>query len=66
MTDWVVQTAARQLASWQANGLDLQLSVNISASNLEDPSFVDRILAIIRITACGRTVWNSRSRKAPS
>jgi EAL domain-containing protein (putative c-di-GMP-specific phosphodiesterase class I)/GGDEF domain-containing protein len=47
MTDWVMRAATQQLRSWQAAGIDLQLSVNISAGNLEDPSFVERVLTII-------------------
>lgn len=47
MTDWVLRTATRQLRSWQDDGMEIRLSVNVSASNLDDASFVDRVLAII-------------------
>ncbi|RZI60543.1 MAG: sensor domain-containing phosphodiesterase [Zymomonas sp.] len=47
MTDWVIRKAVRQIQDWQAVGIDLQLSVNVSASNLEDPGFVQRVLAVV-------------------
>ena len=34
MTAWVLEAALKQLAAWRAAGLDLQLSMNVSASNL--------------------------------
>jgi predicted signal transduction protein with EAL and GGDEF domain len=36
-TDWVIGTALDQLAAWRAGGIDLQLSVNVSAANLREP-----------------------------
>lgn len=37
--DWVLEQALRQLAAWQAAGLQLSVAVNISASQLLAPSF---------------------------
>jgi EAL domain-containing protein (putative c-di-GMP-specific phosphodiesterase class I)/GAF domain-containing protein len=41
-TDWVIGTALDQLVAWRAKGMDIQLSVNISAANLREPDFVER------------------------
>jgi diguanylate cyclase (GGDEF)-like protein/PAS domain S-box-containing protein len=37
---WVLEQACRQLASWRAEGRDLWMSVNVSASQLAQPDFV--------------------------
>jgi EAL domain-containing protein (putative c-di-GMP-specific phosphodiesterase class I) len=44
-TEWVIGTALDQLAAWRAGGIDLQLSVNVSAANLREPDFVERTRA---------------------
>jgi EAL domain-containing protein (putative c-di-GMP-specific phosphodiesterase class I) len=43
MTRWVLDTALRQLAHWREAGLEHRLSVNVSASNLKDPSFAEQV-----------------------
>lgn len=43
VTNWVVDTALRQLGQWCAAGLAITLSVNVSASNLEEADFVERV-----------------------
>jgi EAL domain-containing protein (putative c-di-GMP-specific phosphodiesterase class I)/GGDEF domain-containing protein len=47
-TVWVVDTALRQLAAWRDQEMALQMSVNVSASNLLEPDFVGRIVAGLR------------------
>ncbi|PVX30403.1 putative bifunctional diguanylate cyclase/phosphodiesterase [Sphingomonas pokkalii] len=42
-TQWVLDRALDQLAQWQAMGLDLMLSINISAANLMEVDLVQRI-----------------------
>ncbi|WP_043359644.1 bifunctional diguanylate cyclase/phosphodiesterase [Belnapia sp. F-4-1] len=42
-TDWVMQQAMGQLAAWRRAGLDLRLSVNVSATNLAEPDFATRV-----------------------
>ena len=42
MTAWVLDRALEQLVAWRASGLDLQLSVNVSAGNLGEPDFAER------------------------
>jgi EAL domain-containing protein (putative c-di-GMP-specific phosphodiesterase class I) len=44
-TAWVMETALKQLSTWCAAGLDLQLSVNVSAANLIEPDFMEQVTA---------------------
>jgi len=47
-TQWVLEHALDQLAAWSAAGLDLTLSINISAANLMEADLIQRIqLALI-------------------
>ena len=43
LTVWVVSEALRQLAEWQAKGITLRVSVNVSAIDLQDASFADTL-----------------------
>jgi EAL domain-containing protein (putative c-di-GMP-specific phosphodiesterase class I) len=43
LTDWVVVAAAKQKAAWAAENPELEVAVNISAKNLEDLDFPDRL-----------------------
>ncbi len=43
-TTWVLEAALRQLASWAREGLELRLSVNVSATNLTEPDLAERVL----------------------
>ena len=38
--NWVIQTAARQLSTWLAQGFAFRMAVNISVTQLQDPDFV--------------------------
>lgn len=51
MTEWVACTALSQLAAWNGEGLDLSLSINISASNLDRQDFPARLVDLAR--RCG-------------
>lgn len=42
-TAWVLDTAMRQRRIWQDDGLDLQLSINVSAANLEESDFAMQV-----------------------
>ncbi|WP_243951629.1 putative bifunctional diguanylate cyclase/phosphodiesterase [Methylobacterium sp. E-041] len=46
-TTWVLNTALTQLATWLTEGMDLVLSVNISAGNLSEPNFVERVMGLL-------------------
>jgi len=42
--DWVLNTACRQFAQWQHEGLELEyIAVNVSVRQLEDPEFLTRL-----------------------
>lgn len=46
--DWVIDTALAQLASWKAQGLDIVVSVNVAAAQLQHPDFVDKIVQALK------------------
>ena len=41
--DWVIATALDQARQWQLAGLNIEVSINISAHHLESPSFVEKL-----------------------
>ena len=41
--EWVIHTAMSQMRSWRQQGLDIKVSVNISANHLQQPDFHDRL-----------------------
>jgi diguanylate cyclase (GGDEF)-like protein len=47
LTEWVLATALGQCRSWLDDGLDVNVSVNISARMLRDAAFPDRIAAAL-------------------
>ncbi len=47
LTDWVFEEAFTQCASWRRDGLILPVSVNLSATLLEDPSLVERVSELL-------------------
>ncbi len=42
-TAWVLNAAMQQRGIWQKEGFDLQLSINVSAANLEESDFAERV-----------------------
>ncbi len=46
--EWVLETALRQHASWQALGLQLPVSVNVGALQLQQPDFQQRLTQIVQ------------------
>jgi EAL domain-containing protein (putative c-di-GMP-specific phosphodiesterase class I) len=44
----VLKAAIRQMGAWREQGLDMQLAVNLSASDILDPQLGDQILALLR------------------
>jgi EAL domain-containing protein (putative c-di-GMP-specific phosphodiesterase class I)/GGDEF domain-containing protein len=50
-TAWVLDTALTQARAWQAAGLRLPLSINISAANLEEDDFATTLAASLRTYA---------------
>ncbi len=47
LTQIVLETAVRQLAAWSEVGLDITVSVNLSASDLLDEQLADRIAGLL-------------------
>lgn len=45
--EWVLARACRQASQWRAEGKPLRVAVNISATQLEDPRFSDRVRSIL-------------------
>jgi len=43
MTWWILEKASEQCAIWRAEGLDVCVSVNLSARNLKEKSLVERV-----------------------
>jgi EAL domain-containing protein (putative c-di-GMP-specific phosphodiesterase class I)/GGDEF domain-containing protein len=43
-TNWVLESAMYQLSDWRAEGLELELAVNVSAVNLLEPDFCIRVV----------------------
>ncbi|MFY7867562.1 putative bifunctional diguanylate cyclase/phosphodiesterase [Roseateles sp.] len=41
--EWVIDTALQQMALWQAQGLELSVSVNVGARQLQQSNFVERL-----------------------
>ena len=51
LTDWVVAEALRECGAWRDAGWPVPVSVNVSARNLADPRFLDRIDRLISAAA---------------
>ena len=45
--EWVINTALKQMAKWNALGLDLSISVNVSAFQLQQPDFAHRLSVLL-------------------
>ncbi|MGA1874830.1 MAG: EAL domain-containing protein [bacterium] len=47
LTRWVLENALRQCSTWQAEGINLAMSVNLSARNLQDEQFADLVAELL-------------------
>lgn len=45
--EWVIDTALTQMETWQANGLNIPVSVNVGARQLQQTNFVDRLRVVL-------------------
>ena len=45
--EWVINTALTQIEHWQAQGLNLQVSVNVGAQQLQQANFVERLRGLM-------------------
>ncbi|HEX4884978.1 MAG TPA: EAL domain-containing protein, partial [Casimicrobiaceae bacterium] len=50
--EWVVRTAARQCAAWRAAGLQLSVSINLSARQFYREGLAARIVRMVREEGC--------------
>jgi diguanylate cyclase (GGDEF)-like protein len=48
LTNWVLAAAIRQMGEWRRQGVELDLAVNLSASDILDPDLGDEILGLLR------------------
>ncbi len=46
--NWVIETALAQMETWRKQGLEIPVSVNVSAMQLQQPDFVDRLSSTSR------------------
>ncbi|MEA3220907.1 MAG: hypothetical protein OZX49_02022 [Immundisolibacter sp.] len=46
--EWVIDAALRQAALWRHSGLELPISVNVSADHLQQPDFLARLRAALQ------------------
>src|SRR5690606_13997232 len=51
MTEWVLGAALEQQAAWRAEGTPIVVSVNVSARNLEEADFLERLTARLALRA---------------
>jgi diguanylate cyclase (GGDEF)-like protein/PAS domain S-box-containing protein len=45
--EWVIDSALSQVESWSAAGLEMPVSVNVGALQLQQPDFVDRLASLL-------------------
>ena len=45
--EWVIDSALAQMEAWHATGLDIPVSVNVGARQLQQSNFVDRLIALL-------------------
>ncbi len=45
--DWVIQTAVQQISQWHSAGLDVQVSVNVGARQLQQNDFVAKLAQVL-------------------
>lgn len=58
VTTWVLTAAMRDMKTWQDSGLKIDVSVNVSSSDLADPRFADQVAGLLAYTGApaGRLV----------
>jgi diguanylate cyclase (GGDEF)-like protein len=48
LTSWVLRAALRQIGAWHAEGLQVDIAVNLSATDILDPLLGDEVLGLLR------------------
>jgi len=52
ITQWVLSHAIAQCAAWRAQGLPINVSINLSARDIMDETLPDRVVALLRVHGC--------------
>jgi diguanylate cyclase (GGDEF)-like protein len=52
ITQWVLSHAIAQCASWRADGLPINVSINLSARDVMDETLPDRVVALLQVHGC--------------
>lgn len=50
VTTWVLTAAMRDMKAWHETGLDIDVSVNVSPTDLADPQFADQVTQLLTDT----------------
>lgn len=48
LSQYILQTAVKQMAAWKRNGLDIRMSVNLSVHDIQDSFLPDKIRELLR------------------
>ncbi len=48
LSRWVLRSALRQVAAWDAEGLSMEIAVNLSATDIVDPTLPDYVIGELR------------------
>ncbi len=48
ITNWVIKSVLAQKRKWQARGIDLQVAINISATDLINPKFLPTLTEVLK------------------
>jgi diguanylate cyclase (GGDEF)-like protein len=54
LTAWVLRTTVRQIELWARDGIDVEVSVNVSARNVHDIDFPDLVRELLQETPAAR------------
>ncbi|SFJ97424.1 EAL domain-containing protein [Methylophaga sulfidovorans] len=46
--DWVLKTALHELQKWQEQALDIQVSINVSAKQIQHPDFLTKLETLLK------------------
>jgi diguanylate cyclase (GGDEF)-like protein len=52
ITQWVLARAIEQCATWRAEGLPINVSINLSARDVMDDTLPDRVVALLQVYGC--------------
>lgn len=53
---WVLEQACKRVAQWKQQGIDLKLSVNVSAKQFEDKQFIPKVKALLELYDASKNI----------